>query len=603
MYREKIYWLLIAMLLHFNLQGQITRLDRTGITQKKQVVLFEHANYTGQTRAFGPGQYLLSDFNDLTSSIRVPAGMVAYIYEHATPTQGYGISVDLLEDVADLAVYNFNDKLSYLIVFTTPKDNLYDWARNAMVNGQFIPGHWERKRAVPMPPNTVAVVSPPIAAPLPTTPSVLAVNGPNTSINSLGIQTPEGRMLWERAMTDQQGVIGNDFRGIEEIGSAAFERASHNTFIPDNFNFWYPQKQPNDHRSVVYFKRTLTGKVKSARQVNIAGTYQDYDVNIDIIPNPKYMYLINDGHRREYTGLMSSQWTLSAHQSGKPDCDSPGDIEAFTRVECEIAEDYWPQGDHTFGRARLADLALIRTGGDMCAYGPWIYDAGHCCQPEIHPSEQLWWSQPEGNGKKFNLNVICDASRRFLWRKQMDDGTKLKPWAEPPIKGLFAIAFEYNLSARDAAIQNTTKQFEVTNLHHYNVIEYPNADQTYNLIYGGRNIISFMPHNNAFKVSFEHVGISPADPNKIRGFLVIETSVGVITQIATSITGPNLAGGGFTIVKLPANSKPEQAPQLYEDRFFKKEAGYYYFTVSEKDVRTGGGILERPERPFRRDGN
>ena len=410
-------------------------------------------------------------------------------------------------------------------------------------------------------------------------------------------------MLWDKAMNDQLGVIGNDYRGIEEIGSAAFERASYNTFIPDNFNFWYPQKQPNDHRSVVYYKRTLTGKVKSARQVNIAGTYQDYDVNIDIIPNPKYMYLINDGHRREYTGLMSSQWTLSAHQSGKPDCDSPGDIEAFTRVECEIAEDYWPQGDHTFGRARLTDIALNRTGGEMCAYGPWIYDAGHCCQPEIHPCEQLWWSQPQDNGKKYNLNVICDASRRFLWRKQMDDGTKLKPWAEPPIKGLFAIAFEYNLSDRDVTNQYNTKQFEVTNLHHYNVIEYPNADQTYNLVYGGKNIISFIPHNNAFKVSFEHVGISAAEPNKIRGFLVIETSVGMTTQVATSINVANLTGGGFTVVKLPANSRPEQSPQLFEDRFFKKESGYYYFTVNEKSVRSGGAVLDRFDGPVRRGGN
>ena len=594
---RRFYCFILMLLLQKNLRSQVL------VYQAQQVVLFEHANYTGQSKSFGPGQYVLNDFNDVTSSIRVPAGMVAYIYEHATPTQGYGISVDLLENVADLSVYNFNDKVSYLTVFYASKDNKYDWIRNKMVNGQFVSGHWERKRAAPIPPNSVAVVSPPIAGPQSTAPSVLAVNGPNTTINSLGVQTTEGRMLWDKAMNDQLGVIGNDYRGIEEIGSAAFERASYNTFIPDNFNFWYPQKQPNDHRSVVYYKRTLTGKVKSARQVNIAGTYQDYDVNIDIIPNPKYMYLINDGHRREYTGLMSSQWTLSAHQSGKPDCDSPGDIEAFTRVECEIAEDYWPQGDHTFGRARLTDIALNRTGGEMCAYGPWIYDAGHCCQPEIHPCEQLWWSQPQDNGKKYNLNVICDASRRFLWRKQMDDGTKLKPWAEPPIKGLFAIAFEYNLSDRDVTNQYNTKQFEVTNLHHYNVIEYPNADQTYNLVYGGKNIISFIPHNNAFKVSFEHVGISAAEPNKIRGFLVIETSVGMTTQVATSINVANLTGGGFTVVKLPANSRPEQSPQLVEDRFFKKESGYYYFTVNEKSVRSGGAVLDRFDGPVRRGGN
>lgn len=558
----------------------------TGVFQKAQVVLFENSGFTGQSKALGPGQYSLADFNDLASSIKVPAGFVAIIYEHSAGTQGYGIWVDLLEDCPDLSVYNFNDKASYITIFSAIKDNQYVWARNAMVNGQFIPGHWERKRATPPPPNTVAVVAPPLAAPLPTEPSVLSVNGPNTTITSLGIQTTQGKGLWDLAMSRQEGVIGNDFRGIEEIGSAAFERESHNTFIPDNLNFWYPQKQPNDHRSVVYFKRTLAGIVKEARQVNIAGTFQDYDVNIDITPDPEYRYLITDGHRREYTGLMSTQWTLSAHQSGKPDCDSQGDIDAFTRIECEIAEDYWPQGDHTFGRAYLADLALIRTGGRMCVYGPWIYDAGHCCQPEIHPAEQLWWSSPQDNGRKINLNVMGDASRRFLWRKRMDDGTKLKPWAEPPIKGLFAIAFEYDT---DNGIVATTgynhKQFEVTNLHFSNVTEFPGTDQTYNLVYNGKNIVSFIPHNNAFKVSFEHVGIVPGAPGKIRGFLVIETAVGTTKQIATSINV--YSNGGFQVIKLPAGSSPANAPVIYEDRFFKKDAGYYEFLVTETNSRQG----------------
>ncbi|HRF17436.1 MAG TPA: hypothetical protein PK977_04680, partial [Chitinophagaceae bacterium] len=76
-------------------------------------------------------------------------------------------------------------------------------------------------------------------------------------------------------------------------------------------------------------------------------------------------------------------------------------------------------------------------------------------------------------------------------------------------------------------------KFEADYIQHYNLAEYPNANQTYNLVYNGKNIVSFVPNNNAFKVSFEHVGISPEDNNKIRGFLVLETSVGKTTQIAT----------------------------------------------------------------------
>jgi hypothetical protein len=56
-------------------------------------------------------------------------------------------------------------------------------------------------------------------------------------------------------------------------------------------------------------------------------------------------------------------------------------------------------------------------------------------------------------------------------------------------------------------------------------------------------------------------------------------------------------------VKLPANSRPEQSPQLFEDRFFKKESGYYYFTVNEKSVRSGGAVLDRFDGPVRRGGN
>ena len=45
--------------------------------------------------------------------------------------------------------------------------------------------------------------------------------------------------------------------------------------------------------------------------------------------------------------------------------------------------------------------------------------------------------------------------------------------------------------------------------------------------------------------------------------------------------------------KLPANSKPMQAPQAYEDKFFKKEAGYYYFTVTESSVNKDKPVFER----------
>lgn len=574
---------LLLLMLPVTSIAQIRVLDRTDVRiQKKQVVLYEHANYTGAFKTLSPGKYLLSDFDDKASSIKVPAGMVAYIYEHAAPSQGYGISVDFLEDVADLSAYNFNDKVSYINVFLTTKDNMYEWNRNSMTGGQFVAGHWERKKARPGPPNTVAVVSPYIEGPLPTTPSVLALNGPNTIINSLGIQTAEGRSLWERAMNNQMGIIGNDYRGVEEIGSACFQRASNNLLIPDFFNFWYPQKQKNDHRKVVYFKRTLAGNLTKTNQVNITGTFEDYDVNLFIKPDPPYQYMLTDAHPPHYTTLMKTQYYGSFTKSGESGC--PG---KFETIEAEISDKKNPSSGY---RSKLIEMNLDRTGKKICVYGPWIWDEGHCRHPEIHPAEQVWWNEPRGNEKKYNLNVVCDASGRFWWRQQMDDGTKLKPWAEPPIKGLFAIAFEYELpNSMAATIGYNNKQFEVTNIQHHNVIEYPNADQTYNLLYDGKNIVSFIPHNNAFKVSFEHIGIDPVNRNKIRGFLVIETSVGVTTQIATSAQYP--ASNPPVSIRLPEGSDPSAAPQIMEKTFFKKEDGLYFFTVTEKMVEKGRPVI------------
>jgi hypothetical protein len=124
----------------------------------------------GEYRLFGP-----SDMNDVISSIQVPAGLVALVYEHADSGGGYGISADFLEDCADLAPLGLDDKISYISVFRaeqeivsrdhrTGKSEMAHvvWARGSVENGQYVPGHWERKRVVEPAPNPVVTVSPPI---------------------------------------------------------------------------------------------------------------------------------------------------------------------------------------------------------------------------------------------------------------------------------------------------------------------------------------------------------------------------------------------------------------------------------------------------------
>jgi hypothetical protein len=550
----------------------------------ESVTVYENPHFGGRSKTLGVGQYRFftpEDFNDVISSIKVPPGLCAMLYEDADDGGGYGRSVDLLEDCADLSQYNFNEVTSYISVFNTTttlevhdhrqghdtvSSETFVWVRNSLQNGVFVPGHWERPRATPPPPNPVAVVSPPLPPHTPAGPTTIQVNGAQSIITALGAHTGADASLWAHATQDQMGVIGSDFRGVEEIGSAAFERASNNPVIPDYLNFWYPQKQPRDHRSVVYFKRTCVGKVDDAHIADISGTYQDHDVNISIAPNEKYRYLITDGHPREYTDIMSAQWNLSLHQLGQPNCDDSKSIAEFNFLEAEIQ----PSGDvHAPTAKILTNMIGARRGQDICVYGPWIYDKGHCCHAEIHPAEQIWWKDDLGsNEKRYALNVFCDGSKRFWWRDQMDDGTKLKPWGAPPIRGLFAIAFE-------AQLGKPAVKFEVSNVDDYNVAVIPNSNQAYNLVYQNNILVTFIPHNDAFKVSYENVGLFGTD--KVRGFLALETTVGTVTQKTTALHV--LVGQVAVELKFPPGTDVNKIDQRYERQVFEKVEGHYIFTV------------------------
>lgn len=128
------------------------------------VTLFGDRQFAGPSVPVDEGATRFStDFNDSTSSVRVAPGYCAVLYEHANEYGGYGASVDLLEDCPDLSVYGFDKKTSYVQVFRTERDR-YVWARGAMRDGQFVPGHWQRKRATGGSGlnSSVAVVAPPV---------------------------------------------------------------------------------------------------------------------------------------------------------------------------------------------------------------------------------------------------------------------------------------------------------------------------------------------------------------------------------------------------------------------------------------------------------
>ncbi|MEO6404312.1 MAG: hypothetical protein ABIY51_09670, partial [Ferruginibacter sp.] len=222
-------------------------------------------------------------------------------------------------------------------------------------------------------------------------------------------------------------------------------------------------------------------------------------------------------------------------------------------------------------KAILLNLLRSLYGSKVCVYGAWIFDNGHCCQPEIHPAEQIWWTRPAPGGKIYYFNLIADDSKRYWWRDQMDDGTKLRPWGAPPVTGTFAIAFETEVNTNRPVEMQI---FNVANIHDRHVKAYPNTDHNYDLEYNGQTLIRFIPHNDAFYVRYSNVGLVPGT-NKLRGFLVIQSTVGKATQIATKAYWL-----GKYIGTYPMGSDPDKVPQQAERSLFKKEEGHYLFTVT-----------------------
>jgi hypothetical protein len=545
------------------------------------VVVFDAANFQGASLALGLGTHALPDFAGRVQSIRVPHGLVAYAYEDVDNGGGFGRAVDLLEDIPDLASLDLAQKISFINVFGTEHDGMI-WARGAQVGAEYIPGHWERQRAngqkppdngpavsPPIPPHDLA--QPPVSGGTPAVPNSDAVS--NHEIATFELFGFVQQSLWDTAVTRQQGIIGSDYRGLEPVGSAAFERVSHDPKIPDFINFWYPQAQPHDHRGdgAGHFKRTLSGRRKFVEVANVVGTYQDLDLNLDIVPIPEHQALLTDAHPKEYTDIMQIQWTASGHKLGHPNCDD----EDFSRVEAEI-------DSSDSAKARILDAFL--QGDDMrqaCVYGTWIYDRGHCCHSEIHPAEQVWWcDQLPDTTMIYQCALLVDESERFWWRDQMDDGEKLKPWGAPPLTGTFAVGFETRVNA--PAVEYTIVVDEVAN----DVTVADHASR-HHLVYGGTTLVAVVQDPaTPVKVSFEHVGL--VEPDVVRGFIVLEATVGTCTQIATTV---HVDGHD---VSVPAGSDVNKVREEVEREAFRKQAGRLHMHITTGPYTGPEGPLADP---------
>jgi hypothetical protein len=451
---KKIYWFISAIALHLNIQAQRRPTDRivTGpvvVLEEQKVALYENVNYTGTAKMLAPGQYILSDFNDMASSIKVPQSMVAYIYEHAASDKGYGMSTDILEDVPDLSVYNFNDKISYISVFYAVKENMFDWARGAMVNGQFIAGHWERKRANGKKPDNFppAVVS--------TIPEVFDPNDignapvasqaeidefSNIQKNQLGVavlggettksfyyhhnkpgeevykydkvidasKLPAGLIAEASKKLGDAGIILKPLEAatdlLGDLGQDIIDFFGGSGSTMKKLDTWYPVSE---------FKRTVCGKMKE--DAFICG--QDYlhtqvtvdkDVCMNLTPS------------ENFRSFLTNRWTgeTTDHIEGEVKSVNLSNFNTQTGKTTETTTPRNPM------------LLQIKKDENVCLFGPWmgdildlnlnvpvpltakkveLADIDMRKNNEIHPVNQLW----KRKGKEILLTAIVDGTGYF----------------------------------------------------------------------------------------------------------------------------------------------------------------------------------------------
>ena len=517
-----------------------------------EIILYEDANFNGRFLSLKPGNYPLPEFNDMVSSIQVPAGFIVIIYEHANEKGGYGTYIDLMEDCADLSQYNFNDIVSYVRIVSISSRPGFVWARNRIKNNEFIAGHWERVRANgAMPDNSLPAVASSLSssgypddytyAPMATPAEINEFN--DIQKNQLGIAVlggettqpiyyhhnkPGEQVYKYDKLIDPARLPGkfldwvHDKLGWAGIAITPFEVAADLTLdIKDwifgssstkmNIDCWYPDSE---------FRTTVCGKMKddaficSQDYIHTQVTV-DKDVCMELIPSDRFKFMLTNRHAGD----------AFDHIEGEVKAKNLVNYNPRTRKSRETLNPHNPL------------LMEIKTNENVCFYGPWMADIldlnGKAPIPftnekielvnidlrnnnEIHPINQLW----RRKGDELILTAIVDETGYF----------KIRGNNEVSASGLgqrmsFYIAF---LLPANQAVTSGTREYNVDGVG-FDFTDYPVSDiQPVFLTFRYQGSIRLKVNDNMLvrnqkthTVSFDKVR-KRAD-GSIQGYIIVET--------------------------------------------------------------------------------
>jgi len=351
------------------------------------VTIFDAVNFGGRSATLAVGEYPLSGSGaplDQVASIQVPAGMVALVYELADSAGGYGRSADLMENYADVSTLGLAGIASINVFLAEREAPLIEamiargpasaptsapgpvaapgatpepaqlrapvgaplpspelqqfWVRGAVVNEQYVAGHWQVLSAQPSAPGP-AVVSP---GPLP---------------HLLHITTIQGQ-----DMTNPAYNTSSSNWSSQVVGGTVFDGSSSHPL--EWVSVLNPTVEQDDEVGVAGF----------ALAVELAGADLPFthpfggDFEFQIVPDAGYTNLLAPSNHPPANSNTDSEISEAFSQmrgAGLPE------IGAFAmEVEAGLVPEPY----------RAVD------GDRVAVYGRWIVDAGHNdFHTEIHP--------------------------------------------------------------------------------------------------------------------------------------------------------------------------------------------------------------------------